>query len=100
MKCYQLEIFCFDAEICQEDFSWVDITGLGLPEELLWKMADLGIIEIRQNCVRSDHIPRIFKALRLRRTLGVNLAGAGIILDLLDKLEEMKEEIKRLKERF
>ncbi len=42
-------------------------------------------------------LTRLRKAIRLRRDLGVNLAAAGIVLDLLDQLEAMELEIERLR---
>ncbi|MDO9574708.1 MAG: chaperone modulator CbpM [Candidatus Contubernalis sp.] len=100
MKKYQLEIFCFEAKIWDEDYNWVDLTQLGLPEGLIRKMSEMGIVEMRNNCVRSDQIARIYKAMRLRQNLGINLAGAGVILDLMEEMESLREEIKRLKREF
>ncbi len=98
MKKYQVEIYCFDAEICEDDeFRWIELHRLGLPRDLLLKMGELGIIEIQQNHVRSDQIARIFKALRLRRALGINLMGAGVILDLLEEMEALQTELEQLK---
>jgi hypothetical protein len=42
-------------------------------------------------------VVRLRKAIRLRRDLGVNLAAAGIVLDLLDRLEAMELELERLR---
>ncbi|RJX23501.1 MAG: hypothetical protein C4554_10660 [Dethiobacter sp.] len=96
MKKYQVEVFCFDVTV-GEDYDWVKLQQLDIPAELVQKMAEVGIIEICEKGIRSDQVQRIYKTLRLRRTLGVNLAGAGIILELLDELEKLREEIKRLK---
>ncbi len=97
MKKYQVEIFCFEAKIWEEDYNWIDLNDLGLPEELVRRMSETGIVEIRSNRVRSDQISRIYKALRLQKNLGINLAGAGIILDLMEEMESLKDEIERLK---
>ncbi len=37
--------------------------------------------------------------MRLRRTLGVNLPGAAIILDLLERIEMLQDEVNKLKGR-
>ena len=97
MKKYQVEIFCFEAKIWEEDYNWIDLNDLSLPEELVRRMSETGIVEIRSNRVRSDQISRIYKALRLQKNLGINLAGAGIILDLMEEMESLKDEIERLK---
>lgn len=99
MKKYQLEVFCFDAGICEDHF-WVDLKNVELPAELLLKMGDLGIVEIREQQMRSDHVRRAYKALRLHRTLGVNLSGIAIILELLDRMEQMREELEQWKKEW
>jgi chaperone modulatory protein CbpM len=37
---------------------------------------------------------------RLHRDLGVNFAGAAVILDLLDRIEQMRRELDNLHEKF
>jgi DNA-binding transcriptional MerR regulator len=37
-------------------------------------------------------IPRVRSIRRLRGSLGVNLAGVGVILDLLDRLDALRRE--------
>lgn len=96
MNEYQLEIVCYEARIA-EDYVWVKPQQLNIPLELLNKLDELGIIEICEEGIRSDHVQRIFKALRLHRTLGVNLAGVGIILKLLEEIERLRDEIEKLK---
>ncbi len=99
MKKYQLELFCFDAGIC-DSYIWIDMDDVDLPGELLNKMAELGIIEVKDRQVRADHIGRAYKALRLHRSLGVNLSGTAVILELLDRLEELHEELQQWKRKW
>lgn len=42
-------------------------------------------------------ISRIRKIERLRRDLGVNLAGVGIVLDLLERIAELENELQHYK---
>ena len=42
-------------------------------------------------------VPRIWRIMRLRRELGINWAGIGVVLNLLDRIEEMEREIARLR---
>lgn len=95
MKKYQLEIYCFDPETCDDHFIWIDLENVELPAELLAKMGDLGIVEMKGKQVRADHIRRAYKAMRLHRALGVNLSGTAIILELLDRMEQMQEELEK-----
>lgn len=41
-------------------------------------------------------VPRIWRIMRLRRDLGINWAGIGVVLDLLDKIDKLEREINRL----
>ncbi len=48
----------------------------------------------------QNDVDRIQKALNLTRDLGVNLAGADIILRLNDRIAELENELKALKEKY
>lgn len=96
MKKYRLQLYCFQPDNCEE-YAWVNVDHLGMPHEMLSKMEDMGIISLQDNFIRVDHIRRIYQALRLQKTLGVNLAGAGVILELLGQVESLQEELEELK---
>jgi len=100
MKKYQLDLYCFKAITVEETPRWIKLSSLNLPQDLLIKMDRLGIIEIEENSIRSEQLPRIYKALRLQKNLGINLTGAAVILDLLEEVERLKEEVERLKRRY
>jgi chaperone modulatory protein CbpM len=40
------------------------------------------------------HLVRVRSALRLHRDLGVNLAGIGLALDLIEELENLRTQLK------
>ncbi len=73
----------------------------GLHPEAARRYLVLGLIEpVREQpepLFTEEALFRLGKALRLRRDLGVNLASAGIILDLLDRIERMEREMDRLR---
>ncbi|MDY6856045.1 MAG: chaperone modulator CbpM [Thermodesulfobacteriota bacterium] len=46
--------------------------------------------------LRETTLFRIEKIQRLRRDLGVNLSGIGIILDLLERIEDMDRQLSEL----
>ncbi len=96
MRRYSIELFCFDAEISEEEYRWIDINRLSIPLDLFQKLVETGIIEARGTQIRSDQVHRIFKVLRLRRTLGINLTGAAVILELLEEIERLKDQNQRL----
>lgn len=69
--------------------------------ELLQRMVDLGLIEPQQSSPEilfaSEAVGIIGKAVRLRYQLGINWAGVGLVLDLLERIETLEREIDRLK---
>ncbi len=75
----------------------LSIHRLEFQPALLQNFAELGIIELEEDCITPAELQRVYKVLRLRRCLGVNLTGASVIVDLLERMEEMHDEIKRLK---
>ncbi len=75
----------------------LSIYHLEFHPEMIRTLSELGIIEISDDCITPEQLKRIYKLLRLKNCLGVNLPGAAIILDLLDRIEELQEEIERLK---
>ncbi len=60
---------------------------------LVRRLAALNVIESEQDQLPAREIMRITQILRLRRDLGVNWVGAGMVLD-------MSQEIARLKARL
>ena len=98
MKKTHLQLYCFEPELC-EDYAWIKIESVGLSYDIIEEMDELGVIEIRENMIRVDQVRRIFQAVRLHRMLDINLAGTGIILDLLDQIQTLKDEIEELKKR-
>jgi chaperone modulatory protein CbpM len=47
-----------------------------------------------------NELRRIKTALRLQHDLEINLAGVGLVLDLLEELEELREQKKFLERHF
>lgn len=80
-----------------EDDIWVDLGSLEIHPEMAQLLSEFGILEIKEGFVRRKHAARLSKLQRLRGSLGVNLSGAAIILELLERIEAMQEEIDRLR---
>ncbi|AEG58555.1 chaperone modulator CbpM [Desulforamulus ruminis] len=83
----------------QDEAGWVQIQSLGIHPEVVRRLAELGIVEVVDDRLRADEVRRLYKVLRLRQTLGVNLPGASIIADLLDRIESLQQEVERLRRR-
>lgn len=81
-----------------KETDWLNIdTCAEIHPELIEILADLGLIEIRQGYIKKDELFRLYKILRLRECLGLNYTGCAVVLDLLDRIEDMRAEIERLK---
>lgn len=64
--------------------------------------ARLGVIETvssTESAMRfsPSAIPRLRRALRLRRDLSVSGNALGLVLDLLDRIDELESELKKLR---
>ncbi|MFZ2485621.1 MAG: chaperone modulator CbpM [Candidatus Rickettsiella isopodorum] len=55
------------------------------------------MITLNQEYISSSQLRRVNRLVRLKSLLGVNLVGAAIILDLMDRIEELETEIQSLK---
>ena len=67
--------------------------------ELIEAMVEQGILEPSGRrgshwCFPSSSLRRTRITLRLQRDLGVNLAGAALALDLLDRIEELTTHLR------
>lgn len=67
-------------------------------------LKDHGMIETifvdQALCVHAEELPRLEQIIRLHRDLDINLEGIEVINDLLRRIEEMQDEIARLKKRL
>src|SRR5215510_13623619 len=67
-------------------------------------LKDHGMIEtvfVNQSlCIYAEELPRLEQIVRLYRDLDINLEGIEVINDLLERIEEMQNEIARLRKRL
>lgn len=98
MKKYYLELYRHTLPVT-EDETLVDLESLELHPEIIELLAEFGIVELHRGGIRADHAARAEKIMRLRRNLGVNLSGAAIILELLERIEQLQDQIEHLKRR-
>jgi DNA-binding transcriptional MerR regulator len=73
-----------------------------LHPDLVEKYMEIGLITpsveiLDEPYFSTDAIFRLKKIQRLRRDLGVNLIGIEIILNLLDEMEDLRDEIRDLR---
>ena len=62
------------------DYGVIDASG---PEPTRWRFSAVTIV-------------RVQRAQRLQRDLGVNLAGAALALELLDEMQQLRAQLRRL----
>lgn len=77
-------------------------TACGLSLVRLSRLVELGLVEPDAAGSRLFSVAaaaRLRKMLRLRADLGVNLAGAEIIVDLLGRLDRLEAELARARSR-
>jgi hypothetical protein len=68
----------------------------GIRPERVTHLVHLGVVDAiaaDPPMFRVATVTRLRRMLRLRRDLGVNLVGAAIILDLVDRLEQIQLEL-------
>ena len=70
---------------------------LGFHPDLLKLYKEMGIIEFEDNCIRYEELYRLQKILRLKENFGVNTIGAIVIVDLLEKIENLQDELESLR---
>ena len=78
---------------------------VGARRSLVVRLAQQGLIESVEGGADEPLVPRrvvmqLRRMQRLRRDLGVNLAGAAIILDLVGRIEELNRELAEMQRRF
>ncbi|MFC3908382.1 chaperone modulator CbpM [Legionella dresdenensis] len=72
--------------------------SFGVSEETIIAIVDEGIVSAKMNeqnelLFDSDAVCRIRTVLRLNKDLGINLAGAGLVLELLAEIERLRNRL-------
>lgn len=88
----------YDAEVTLRELS--DMTGLSASE--IVDMVEEGLIEASGRRptswrFRVAAVRRILAATRLQQDLGLNLAGAALVLELREDVRRLTEELERLR---
>ena len=70
-----------------------------LHPEMVERLVEWGLVEPEQSepelLFQETIVPRIWRIMRLRRDLGINWAGIGVVLDLLDRIDEFHSNQKQ-----
>ncbi|CAG5085658.1 chaperone modulator CbpM [Parvicella tangerina] len=69
-------------------------SGHKVERTLILTMEEYGLIEVvKEGYVESSYLPRIEKIIRFHSDLDINFEGIDVILNLLDRMDEMNEEL-------
>jgi hypothetical protein len=83
------------SEVCEHyrlEYSFFELLDQhGLLERIYWE--DNYYLEI-------EHLPQLEKIMRFQNDLNVNLEGVGVIMELLQRIENLQTENRRLKNRM
>lgn len=94
MKKYYLKLYHRD--IIPVDQKYI-VSSDYLPYQPLFleRLVAIGAIEPIGGLLSWEEVERVNKILRLRSFFGVNLTGAAIIVELMDRLEALEEAVKQ-----
>lgn len=72
-----------------------------LPAERVLELVDQGVIEPvgrdpAQWSFQAISVRRVRRVQRLKQDLGVNVAGAALVVELLEEIEQLRERLRRL----
>jgi chaperone modulatory protein CbpM len=75
---------------------------IGAKRSLVVRLAQHGLIETVDEGADEPRLPRrvvvrLRRMQRLRRDLGVNFAGAAVILDLVQRIEQLNRELAEMR---
>lgn len=74
----------------------------GVDTAFVEQLAELGVIEAHPEGGRvfsCEVTLRVGRFVRLQRDLGVNVEGAAVIIELLDRIEALEHELRGLRQR-
>jgi DNA-binding transcriptional MerR regulator len=103
---YQIVHYRYESRSASENLlSAEDLARLArLHPEMVDRLIDWGLIDPverqPQLMFPETAVPRIWRIMRLRRDLGINWAGIGVVLDLLDKIDRLERENARLRRKL
>ena len=62
-------------------------------EAFIQELIDFGILIPRDQVFSLEHLQRIKTVQHLQQDLEINMAGAAMVLELLDQIDEMEERL-------
>ncbi|MGE5396916.1 MAG: chaperone modulator CbpM [Chitinophagales bacterium] len=73
----------------------------GIHPDLVADLVELGLLEPERESPEllftEDAVKTACRAVRLHTQLGINWVGVGLVMHLLDRIDELEEEIRKLR---
>ncbi|HWP98442.1 MAG TPA: chaperone modulator CbpM [Syntrophomonadaceae bacterium] len=73
------------------------VSELDIHPDMLSTLQEMGVVDVAAGLIDAGSLRRLNKIQRLKNFLGVNLTGAAIIADLLERIEDLEEEVEVMK---
>lgn len=76
-----------------------------ISQQLLLELIEQGLLpnqpaEVKNRILTQRELRRVQSALRLHQDLGINPPGVTLVIELLEKIEEMNQELDILRKHF
>lgn len=79
-------------------------THYALEQTFIYGLGDKGLINIvtsdPDDLIHEEDLPRLEKILRIHRELAVDVDAMEVVLNLVDKIDQLQEELTLLKNRI
>lgn len=70
----------------------------------IYEVCDSGLVELtiieQSNYIHENEVSRLEKIIRLNQDLDINLAGIEVVMNLLQRIEELESELSSTKRRL
>ena len=100
---YQIVRYGYHTQVSPRETLTLDELSrlVDLHPEMVLRLVELGLVDPEVGepgwLFQDAAVSRIWKIRRLHRDLGINWAGIGVVLDLLDRIDDLEREIARLR---
>jgi len=91
-------------EVTVSAHAWISgeelASAAGISSATLFRIVRLGLVEPASSTTTefpASLVPRLRRMLRLRRDLGVDLAVATVMAELMEKVEQLESELERVR---
>ena len=96
---YQIVRYRYHTQVPSQEMLTLDELSrlVDLHPHMVLRLVDLGLVDPEVGepewLFQDTAVPRIWKIRRLHRDLGINWAGIGVVLDLLERIDHLEREI-------